>query len=391
MNMKKHAPEISILIVGAIGYLIDLGLHPIAADESIYTTISRQMVTEGYWLIPHLPNHPAIVDGVIFLEKPPLVFWFQAVSMAIFGPSLVAARFPSVLASLVLAVVVYRMGRSLYSERVGIASGFVFLVVPAVYWHSHAGRTATTDIFLLLFGALFVWLLWEGRSRPRLVVWAGVAGGLAVMSKQVAAVQFLLVALPLLAVYRNEYSLPALGKGIAAGLIVIVPWNLYAYLSFPDLYLNQMIIEQVLSRGSGSSTLINMYFLRRWPYYIGPFLLPASIGIASVAVTAYRERASVKAHAGLLLVWWLVVPIALFSLVTSTTLIHYLLPTAVPIALLSGLAAVRVTALFERVISERWRETYISSDVYTILGALITLALFAVYPAHQAIRASGMS
>ena len=74
--------------------------------------------------------------------------------------------------------------------------------------------------------------------------------------------------------------------------------------------------------------------------------------------------------------------LALFSLVTSTTLIHYLLPTAVPIALLSGLAAVRITALFERVISERWRETYISGDVYTILGALITLALFAVYPAH---------
>src|SRR5476649_2473634 len=54
-------------------------------DEGRYAEISREILSGGDWLIPHL-------NGLVYLEKPPLQYWLSALSFSAFGPSEFVAR-----------------------------------------------------------------------------------------------------------------------------------------------------------------------------------------------------------------------------------------------------------------------------------------------------------
>ena len=89
----RYGPLISLLAVlwvscfsGLTSFaLIDL------VDEGFYSTISRQMVTSGDWITPR-------VGTMVYLGKPPLFYWSQAVFIKLLGPTVLAARLPSALA-----------------------------------------------------------------------------------------------------------------------------------------------------------------------------------------------------------------------------------------------------------------------------------------------------
>jgi 4-amino-4-deoxy-L-arabinose transferase-like glycosyltransferase len=312
--------------------------------------------------------------------------------MEIFGPTVFAARFPSALASVTLAVVVFHIGRSLFDDWSGIAAGFITLVMPALYWHGHGGRNATTDVFLLLFGTLFVWFVWQAQTDSRFLAYAGVAGGLAVMSKQLAAGVYLLVSLPVLVAVLRSARPVDIAEMAGIGALIVLPWNLYAYALYPARYLNQMLLEQSLGRlGTDHAPLhrqnaemigpFNPFYLRRFPLYVGPFIGSAVLGAGVVAYQAWRDGLA-EARAGLFTIWWGVFPVLFFTVATSSTWIHYTMGGVVPICLLSGLA---VSTVFQSV--RTWLDGRIAprviDAVYVGWGAAATLLMFVVYPAHQ--------
>jgi len=54
--------------------------------DAVQATIARNMIASGDWVTPHL-------DGVPYLEKPPLKYWAIAISYLVFGQHDWAARF----------------------------------------------------------------------------------------------------------------------------------------------------------------------------------------------------------------------------------------------------------------------------------------------------------
>ncbi len=73
----------------ALLWLATLGTRPLFnPDEGRYAEIPREMLSGGDWVIPHL-------NGLAYIEKPPLQYWATALSYRLFGPS--AVRRPSVL------------------------------------------------------------------------------------------------------------------------------------------------------------------------------------------------------------------------------------------------------------------------------------------------------
>ena len=54
-------------------------------DEARYAEIAREMVSGGSHVVPHL-------NYVIYVEKPPLLYWLTSFSFAIFGINEFAAR-----------------------------------------------------------------------------------------------------------------------------------------------------------------------------------------------------------------------------------------------------------------------------------------------------------
>jgi 4-amino-4-deoxy-L-arabinose transferase-like glycosyltransferase len=75
--------------------------------DSIYIQIGREMLHRHDYVTPY-------IDGIRFFDKPPLMYWMAASSMAVFGEYDWAARIPLTLAVLALLLSVYALGIRLF-------------------------------------------------------------------------------------------------------------------------------------------------------------------------------------------------------------------------------------------------------------------------------------
>jgi len=110
------------LAVAAAAWLICFAwARPLAVpDEGRYTDIARWMVLTGDWVIPRL-------NGLPFIQKPPLYFWLEAIGLSLAGTSLLVARWVSIAAGLVTAYAVYRFTGSRFGESAARWSLIVLL------------------------------------------------------------------------------------------------------------------------------------------------------------------------------------------------------------------------------------------------------------------------
>jgi len=160
-----------------------LSLRPLFnPDEGRYAEIAREMLAGGDWVIPHL-------NGLAYIEKPPLQYWATALSLRVFGQSEFAARFYTALSALgtVLAVwlVAHRLWGSSAAWRASLmlSSMLLFLVM---------GQLLTLDMGLTLYltVALAGFLLAQTGRRSSEFGWmllAWIATALGVLSKGLVA------------------------------------------------------------------------------------------------------------------------------------------------------------------------------------------------------------
>src|SRR5437763_13138954 len=86
--------------------------------DAVQATIARNMIVSGDWVTPHL-------DGVAYLEKPPLKYWAIAISYLIFGQHDWAARLPLMFSVIALCWVTLRFGTWAYGRKEGFNAGLV--------------------------------------------------------------------------------------------------------------------------------------------------------------------------------------------------------------------------------------------------------------------------
>jgi 4-amino-4-deoxy-L-arabinose transferase-like glycosyltransferase len=259
-----HALFAAVVAVWAGLYVYGLGdLSLRVWDESRYATPARIMAEGGSWLDPmiRVPTHEEALGQQLRLNKPPLGYWLQATAMTMFGVSAFAARLPTALATLGCAALVYHVGAVTYApdaatpdRRAGFAGALAFLVFPGMLLGSHGGTAAVVDTPLALFGSLFVWWTWRGRDDPRLLLPAAVAAGLAVMVKGLAAGVFVIVLLPVVLIYIQDYLNGWTPGAILTTTAIALPWHLYAYLEHGDLFVEEYFLTSVGQRVSGQAT-----------------------------------------------------------------------------------------------------------------------------------------
>jgi 4-amino-4-deoxy-L-arabinose transferase-like glycosyltransferase len=125
MSSLKFWRTLLFILLGAmIVYLVgnqSVGLWD--RDEPRYAECSREMIQSGDWVVP-------MFLGQWRLEKPPLIYWCQALAMEVMGATPAAARFPSAVAplvtGLVIALVVRRYAgprRALWATLIYCGSG----------------------------------------------------------------------------------------------------------------------------------------------------------------------------------------------------------------------------------------------------------------------------
>jgi len=134
-------------------FFIGLGSRHLAGgDEPRVAGIAAETYINGNWVEPKLNNIP-------FLEKPPLYFWADALSMQVFGRTDFAAKLPSAVAAFLGVLSLFALARGLGMSAFGALLSVVFLSTAAQFWNY--GRKCMIDIFLAVFIAFAMWAFWE--------------------------------------------------------------------------------------------------------------------------------------------------------------------------------------------------------------------------------------
>ncbi|MGB9986015.1 ArnT family glycosyltransferase [Salarchaeum japonicum] len=334
----------TLLLAALYLFVWDLGSYPLQSwDEGIYAVIALRAADGGHWLIPS-----GLWGGSVgpFLLKPPLAFWIEGASISVLGPSEFAVRLPSTLATVGTGIVVYSFGRRLRDDWAGLLAGVVFFTTPFVYAGQNAGRTGGVDMEMLLFGTLFVYSVWRTvADDEQHWLWvAGIAGGLAVLTKGFAAGIFVLIVLPIVASTLRRF-LTRHGAGMVAVTISItLPWAAAMYVHFGSRFIHDIFITQVLGRASGSLSSSGSWALfgfMQYPYVkllpiaLDPWIYYVPFAVLVLGYTAYRTNRWKQLRTLGFLTWWVCIVFVFFALTGNHS--WYVLPMFPATALLVAL------------------------------------------------------
>ncbi len=154
-------------------------IPPVDRDESRFAQASRQMFESV--ALPEAQRDPDLhsgglavprVGGKDRLNKPPLIYWLQAGSAAVFtgGDPLDDAiwmyRVPSFLAGIIIVLATWRLGCSMFDPRAGWLAGVLLAVSPVFVWEAHQARA---DMVMVAFTTLAMAQLWR--------IWRTTRGG----------------------------------------------------------------------------------------------------------------------------------------------------------------------------------------------------------------------
>src|SRR5271156_1894390 len=157
--------------------------------DAVQAQIARNMLTSGDWVTARL-------DGVLYLEKAPLVYWAIAASYVVFGAHDWAARIPIALSAVALCGLTMAFGALAFGKRAGVYAGLCMSTCVGLFLFT---RILIPDVMLTFSVALAMWAflraLDEEEPHPRF--WAFVLAanlGIGLLLKSLIGVLFPLAA-----------------------------------------------------------------------------------------------------------------------------------------------------------------------------------------------------
>ena len=340
--------RLELILIVALGGLA-LGSGMTAAplvdwDEATYAEVAHEAIANHTYL-------DFTWNGQAYVKKPPLLFWALVGSFKVLGESEFAARLPSVAAGLATLLLIYLTA----AGGAGRLAGTLAALAPLQFYFfvARGGRDCATDAPLLFFLTLALYAILHARKDRRFCALAGVASGLAILSKGLAGTIPLIIAPLAVFVLPGFEAIGIAGLAVIFGcaLAVAAPWYLYEALYNP-LFWTSFVHHETLARvvrhledetHPGWYTLHGfweeMHFL--WPLVLPAGALAVAMGrkVTGALVSGARRWRSISPATSLWIVWLAVALGA--ACAVQTKLPWYVLPTFVPAALLAGTLAAR--------------------------------------------------
>jgi 4-amino-4-deoxy-L-arabinose transferase-like glycosyltransferase len=344
-----------LLIAGAI-YLGCSVSPPSLMDDSdaVLAQAARTMLQTGDWVTPRL-------DGVAYLEKPPMYYWPMVVSYKIFGVHDWAARIPFALSAMALAWLTTAMGVWAFGKRAGFYAGLCVATCIGLFLFT---RILIPDVMLTFTVALAFWALLraldEEEAHPRF--WAGVLAaslGTGLLIKSLVGVLFPLAGGIIYLFLTKQLFSPRTWKrlrplsGALIALLIAAPWHILATLRNPPyfyfglhngpeqyhgflwfFFINEQLLRFLnLRYPRDYDTVPRLYF---WLFHL-LWLFPWSVYFPAIAKLSFKplDRAG---KMRLLALCWSGFLLVFFTF--STTQEYYSMPCYPALALLLGSAMV---------------------------------------------------
>ncbi len=322
------------LLFGGL-YGLQLGNAPLAnPDESRYAEIPREMVATGDWVTPRL-------NGVVYFEKPPLVYWIGAVLQEAFGPSEWAMRAIPAGFGLAGILLTYAAARRLYGRKAGIGAAVV-LGASLLFFAFSRILSLDMAVSTLMTATLFCFILGV-REKPgsaRRWFFYGLYASAALATLTKGLIGFLLTGavmffwLLLFNQWRRLRPL-YLPTGLLLFLAIALPWHLLAAQRNPQWASFYFIHEHwerftttTHARGEPWWFFLPIILLGLFPWT--GFLWPALRARLRGGWAARKENVDAW-----FLVFWAAFILLFFSK-SQSKLIPYILPVFPPLAVLLG-------------------------------------------------------
>ena len=346
-------------------------------DESRYVSMSKDMFNSKDFMTLYLNKE-------FFFEKPPLYFWSECLSFALWGKITEAtARFPVALYGMLSCFMIYFVGRKVISRAFGIISSLIlatsleFLIL---------AKFAILDIVLascVTFSLGFGMLTYYVKEQNKKYMWwlFYIFSALAVLAKGIPGFVIPFGSMFFISIYSKNFKEIFKPQYFIIGFIlffgITLPWHIAMLNMHNPLFFNEYVMKHHVARFLGSETLG-----RQQPFYF--YLLTIIWGffpwIVSTLCVFIRklikfdfgfrgknDTQQLMMFAGIIALFTL-----LFFSSSKTKLITYILPIYPALALLGGL-------IWKNYIENGEYSRIINKTVYVLGTVFIIASLAAVF------------
>jgi 4-amino-4-deoxy-L-arabinose transferase-like glycosyltransferase len=337
-------------LLAAIIYLPGLGRPALwEPDEGRYAEIAREMVVSGDYLTPR-------DNFELYFEKPPLVYWANAVSIRVFGVNEFAVRLSAALFSIGQIVITAVLAEIMFGAATGLFAALALALSPLFFGFA---RFATLDPALAFFltaalAAFYLAARDDSFSPPSSRRWMLISAAMLALGTLAKGPVALVLggAIPLawLGVerrLREIAQMPLVWCGLIYAAIVL-PWFILMEARNPG-FLRFFFIHEHLERyvkssehGWGPWFFIPIVIGGMWPWI---FFVPLGwSAIRADGTLPDSAPASSRRSAASFLAIWFVVIFVFFSIPRSK-LGSYILPALPPLAIVAGYGLARLNTL----------------------------------------------
>jgi 4-amino-4-deoxy-L-arabinose transferase-like glycosyltransferase len=345
-RLKLHPDFACVLLTvvfPSLLFFVNFGGGPLwAADEQTYSQWAFYMAKTGDYLNPWAFGAPSLWVG-----KPPLYIWLMALSYQIFGVSNFSTRFWSPIFGVLCCVVLFFLGKKLYSRAVGLLSVAVLSTFFGFFAFARHAMLDVPFIFFMLASIFFLVLSLESEKGIDFAILAGLSFGLALMTKLTIALLIPII-MSLYLVLSQKSVRGLLSRRFAiilgVGVVVTVPWLIYMIIQFGQEFWNVFVFYHSVERafvpleGHAGDVFFYFNYLLTRENLVWVAILPFGFSLSVYRFVRKRSKADA------MLVIWIIVVMGLFTL-AQTKLYWYILPAFPAFALT---VAVFLISLFQK-------------------------------------------
>jgi 4-amino-4-deoxy-L-arabinose transferase-like glycosyltransferase len=336
LSVLNH-PLLWVFLISLPFYLIGVRSLALCDNDAMYPQIAGEMLRTGDWVTPRL-------DGVAHYDKPPLIYWLNALSLRVLGHTVAAARIWPVFAVCFTILVVGGIGASIYGKRAGWLSALVFSTCAGPYLYCRV-VAVSADILLCFWTSLAILAYLKAivEKNKYSLWWMMVmfgCFGLAGLTKSLYGFGLPIVIIGLHAVATGSWKSflrPRTAAGILLTSAIVLPWHILAAMANPH-FLWSYIVRENFQRFAGNrwprdeflSAPLFLLFTGLWTFpWIG--LLPQAIVEAFGRI---RQNRWIQGSELIICIWFLFI-LGLFT-ASHDRLEYYSLPAIPAFALLVG-------------------------------------------------------
>ena len=346
-------------------------------DESRYVSMSKDMFNTKDFLTLYLNKE-------FFFEKPPLYFWSECLSFALWGKITEAtARFPAALYGTLSCFMVYIVGRKVVSRLYGVVSS---LILATSLEFIILAKFAILDIVLaacVTFSLGFGILTYFVKEQNKKYMWwfFYIFSALAVLAKGIPGFVIPFGSMFFISIYSKKFKEIFKPKYFIIGFIlffaITLPWHIIMLNLHDPLFFNEYVMKHHVARFLGSNELgrqqpFYFYLLTiLWGFF--PWIVSTlSVLIRKIIKKDFGFRGENDTYKLMLFAGITAIFILLFFSSSKTKLITYILPIYPFLALLGGY-------LWTNYITKAEYSRIINKTVYIIAVIFLLAGIAAIF------------